>query len=116
MKRVVLLSVIITIGNSGLAYGGDNFAIAMPKQIWEILDDSIPVMDKPETYSNMKEFLPHVVTIIGNGTRVGILESKGWLSPWKKVVVYDEEGKGYAVGWILAEVVKDAKDISYKYK
>ena len=115
MKNIMLISMVIVMSISSSVYGGDKFALAMPKQIWEILDDNIPVMDKPETYSDKTEFLLHVVTILGKGIKVGILESKGWLSPWKKVVVYNDEGNAYAIGWILAETVKDARDISYLY-
>ena len=86
-----------------------SFATSMAGETWIINDDNIAVGKQPKTFSNKQAFINNVVTIIKPGTKVEILESKGIVSPWKRVNVFNNQNKVFAQGWVLAETVKDAK-------
>ena len=94
----------------------DKFSLAMPEQIWVIRDSNIPLLKEPTTHEDINAFKRNLVMIINpdiaGATIVVIIENKGWLDPWKKVVVLDENGNPSAIGWIVSSVVKDA--IKYK--
>ena len=116
MKYKLIVCTFITLAIYSDTFAEDRFALAMPNEIWEIKEDNISVLRKPETTSDKTEYLLNLVTVLKDGTRVGILESEGWLIVWKKVLVFNDKGETYAAGWILAETVKSAVDVTYKYK
>ena len=89
-----------------------DFKYAMPGEYWVIEDDDIAVLREPKESQNKAQFVRNVVTIIGTGTVVEILETEGMFSPAKRVYVYRHGNEVYAKGWILAETVKGAKKIS----
>ena len=88
-----------------------NFLLAFEGDYWVILDKDIAVNIQPKISANLSQFNRNLVTIIGNGTMVEILESSGILSPWKRVYIYDSNKQIIGEGWILAEVVKEATRI-----
>lgn len=94
----------------------DKFSHAMPEEIWVIGDSNIPLLKKPTTHEDINAFKLNLVMVINpdkaGATIVVIIENKGWLDPWKKVVVVDENGNPKATGWIVSSVVKNA--IKYK--
>ena len=91
--------------------GGMDFGYAHEGDYWIIEDDDIAVCIEPNLPANKAQFLRNLVTAIGRGTKVEILERKGIFSPWMRVYVYNRSDKIYAEGWILAETVKKAKRI-----
>ena len=86
-----------------------NFSLAFEGDYWVIEDDNISVSKERKIPANKAQFLRNLVTVIGSGTKLEILESKGIVSPWKRVYVYNDRNEIYAEGWILAETVKRAK-------
>lgn len=91
--------------------GESNFLLAFAGDFWLILDNNVAVNIQPKIYVNLSQFNLNLVAIIGNGTLVEILESRGILSPWKRVYIYDSNKQIIGEGWILAEVVKRATRI-----
>jgi len=84
-----------------------NFMYAVAGETWEILDDDVGVMQKPETTSDRTEFTNNLLTILGKREKVEVIRTKGFASQWKYCKV-----KGMYYGWILAETVKKARKIS----
>ena len=84
-----------------------NFMYAVAGETWEILDDHITVMQKPETTSDMHEYRNNLLTILDKGEKVEVIKTKGFASQWMYCKV-----KGMYYGWILAETVKKARKIS----
>ena len=91
------------------SYSSSSFASAMKGEFWLINDENTAVMKNTESTLNEQAFKRNLVTLIRSGTKVEIIESKGFLSPWKYVFVYNNQNTVFAKGWILAETVKDAK-------
>jgi len=98
-------------GAGGSGKGATDFVYAMPGEYWVVEDDDIAVLRKPEATRNRAQFMRNLVTIIGTGTRVEILETEGMFSPAKRVHVYRAGNDIYATGWILAETVNGARKI-----
>lgn len=88
-----------------------NFLYALEGDYWKIEDNNIAVAIQPKIYANISQFRRNLVTIIGSGTVVEILESSGFLSPWKRVYIYNSNNQITGEGWILAETVKGATRI-----
>lgn len=84
------------------------FLSAYNGQYWIIEDDNVSIVKNPKTSNNKAQFMRNLVTVAGINTKIEILESKGVLSPWKLVNVYNDQGKVYAKGWVLAETIKKA--------
>lgn len=83
-----------------------NFMYAVVGETWKILDNNIGVMKRPETTSDRTEFVRNLTTMIGSGTTVEVMRTKGFMSQWKYCRV-----KGRYYGWILAETVGKARKI-----
>lgn len=111
MKKPSIFTVVFILFSFNSLFGQDDFLYAQPGEYWTILSDNVAVMRTPESQSNRAEFNRYLVTVIGNNTKVKVLESKGWLSVWHKVNVLSDDGV-LATGWILTEVVKSAKKSS----
>ena len=88
-----------------------SFLYAFEGDYWEIKDNNIAVSIQPKIYANESQFNRNLVSVIGYGTKVEILESKGYLSPWKRVYYYNSSNQIAGEGWILAETVKGAERI-----
>ena len=86
-----------------------DFLIAREGDYWEINDEMVAVTREPELYPNEEALLRGLVTIIGPGTKIEIVETKGILSQWKRVYVYNNKDELSATGWILGETVKEAR-------
>lgn len=111
MKNTSILTVVYFLFSFNFLFGQNNFLHAQPGEYWTILSDNVAVMRTPETQTSRDAFNRHLITVIGNNTKVKVLESKGWLSVWHKVNVLSDDGV-LATGWILTEVVKSAKKSS----
>jgi len=98
-------------GAGGSGKAAADFVYAMPGEHWVIEDDDISVLKKPEATQDRAQFIRNLVTVIGQGTVVEILETEGMFSPSKRVHVYKYGNEIYATGWILAETVKGARKI-----
>ena len=82
------------------------FTSALKGEIWIINSENIAVSKEPKTSATKEAFIRNLVTIVKPGAKVEILESKGFISPWKRVYVYSDKNKIFAEGWIIAETVK----------
>jgi len=67
-------------------------------------------MVKPEIPSNQAQFDQNLITLIRPGTKVGIVDTGGFLGLWKRVYLYEGEAI-VAEGWIMAETVAEAKQV-----
>jgi len=113
MKTSYAFSIIFFLTFSSIgASQVDKFRSAMPDEIWVIRDSNIPLLIEPTTHSNTNAFKRNLAMIINpdkpGATIVVIIETKGWLDPWKNVLVLDDDGNPKATGWIASSVVKDA--------
>lgn len=86
-----------------------SIAHAHKGEFWTIFDDNVAVCKNPETSLNKQAFMRNLVTVLEPNTKIEIIETKGYLSPWKYVYVYNNKNIVYTKGWILAETIKDAK-------
>lgn len=117
MKRSHIILILSYLSFSSVnASQTDKFSHAMPEEIWVIRDSNIPLLKEPITHEDINVFKRNLAMIINpdkaGATIVVIIENKGWLDPWKKVLVVDENGDSRAIGWIVSSVVKNA--IKYK--
>lgn len=84
------------------------FHTAMQGDYWRIDSEHVALCHKPELFGNIEGFKRNLIIVLKLGSRVEILESKGWFSPWKRVYLVDARKKPLLQGWILAESVKKA--------
>lgn len=91
----------------------ESFLHARPGEFWVIKSESVALMHKPEAPLTRDEFVQNSITVLDAMSKVEIVESKGWLSPWKRAyLVRDRDNARLLHGWILAETVKRASKLS----
>ena len=86
------------------------FTFACSGDYWLIESKNIALMVKPEIPSNQAQFDQNLITLIRPGTKVGIVDTGGFLGLWKRVYLYEGEAI-VAEGWIMAETVAEAKQV-----
>lgn len=95
------------------ALPNDRFFRAEPGEFWIIKSKDVGLMFKPETTMTLEQFKRSLVTLLDPLSKVEIVESKGWLSVWKRVyLVRDRDNERLLHGWIAADTVKQAAKLN----
>lgn len=110
MRYIRILTILIIFAFLSFGFSQDDFRYAQPGEYWIIMTDAVPVMRTPETYPTTEEIIRNMVGIISKNTKVKVLDTKGWIEVWSKVLFTSSDGN--TIGWVMASVVKSAKKVS----